>query len=568
MSVDPSAGPTPCSSDASAGPTLTAPRKPSADPAPRMAAHGRITVQTASRREAPRGQPDRELAPPRGHVSRREAIDANHREQQRQPRKRRRNLRGEAGHRPAFFQLLRHATHPVRGQARHCRAKATRQRRDDRARITLCANDQVSAPYGELIDRHIQRGTVGFAARRDIAHDADNRHGVIDERRRQTRAQGLTSTEQVSHESPVDDGHTGRELGIRADEPTASGYGNPHSIEVGGTDGPQGGRRIELAFTQHAHRRTQPCHLRGQPHRHRDAWTPGNGLALRDQLAKQLSCVPVECSAQVQVDGDELIRCESVVERDEVLQAAGQQYLRRWSGRRRSRSAREPERGGRSAVGVVRCHPTRFSAEASARRERRRAGARPTARPVSMVAAIPTPTNPTVQGNLRQPRDTHRRHRDEDGQRPASEQQAQRATRQREDQAFGNQLSEHARAGRTERATDRHLSGTVRAARSHQRGNVRTGDEQRQHRCSEERLKRCAHVGDIRSLCDRRPTRSARHVDSDLRQRRELRARALDRRLASKPSRSCSARGRCLRVRSPSTAATPRLRSGSHDAKA
>ena len=51
-SVGISAGPTPCSIDASV-PTLSAPDA-SAVPAPRMTAHGRITVQSASRAEAPR----------------------------------------------------------------------------------------------------------------------------------------------------------------------------------------------------------------------------------------------------------------------------------------------------------------------------------------------------------------------------------------------------------------------------------------------------------------------------------------------------------------------------------
>ena len=64
---------------------------------------------------------------------------------------------------------------------------------------------------------------------------------------RQTRAQGLTSTEQVSYESPVDDAHTGSVLGIRVAEPAAGGYRNPCSVEVVGTDGPQAGSRIDTA---------------------------------------------------------------------------------------------------------------------------------------------------------------------------------------------------------------------------------------------------------------------------------------------------------------------------------
>src|SRR5262245_46593398 len=102
----------------------------------------------------------------------------------------------------------------------------------------LSADDQISARYGELIDRHIQCGTIGFAARRDIAHDANNRHCVLDERRRKARAQSLTSTEQVSYESPVDDAHTRSVLRIRVAELTTSSYRNPYRVEVGGTDRP------------------------------------------------------------------------------------------------------------------------------------------------------------------------------------------------------------------------------------------------------------------------------------------------------------------------------------------
>ena len=112
----------------------------------------------------------------------------------------------------------------------------------------------------------------------------------------------------------------------------------------------------------------------------------------------------------------------------------------------------------------------------------------------------PDAENPAIEGDLRQPRDTHRRHCDQDGDRPASEQQAQRTTGQRKDQAFGDQLSEYPCAGRTERAADRHFSGTVRAACPYQRGHVRTGDEQRQQRCREERLNSCDHVAHVRSL--------------------------------------------------------------------
>ena len=37
----------------------------------------------------------------------------------------------------------------------------------------------VPFPYWELLDRHVQRRTVGFAGWRDIPDDADNSQGVL-----------------------------------------------------------------------------------------------------------------------------------------------------------------------------------------------------------------------------------------------------------------------------------------------------------------------------------------------------------------------------------------------------
>ena len=440
-SVGTSAGPTPCSSDASAGPTLTAPTMPSAVPAPRMTAHGRITVQNASRGEAPRANltaSSRHRADTspvvRPYTPIIESSNAN-------PA----NVAATCVVKRVTARLSStpSTTRRTRSAARYgavC-TNATRERRDHRPRIALCAGDQVPFPYWELLDRHVQRGTVGFAGWRDIPDDADNGQGVLTEGRRQPRGQRRAPAEEVAHKGRVHDGHPRSELRIRAHEPPASRDGNPHCIEVGGTDGSPGGRRIELTFTPHTHRRPQACHLRGQPHRHRDSLNARQCLALRDQLPKQLSSVSAECAAQVQVDGDELVHRESVVERDEVLQAAGQQSCADGQDDGdRDLYENQHAPAARSWRRALPPHAAQGRRSSQAREAEGRCDADSQAGQHS--GGQPDAENPAIEGDLRQPRDTHRRHCDQNGDRPASEQQAQRTTGQRKDQAFGDQLSD------------------------------------------------------------------------------------------------------------------------------
>jgi hypothetical protein len=163
--------------------------------------------------------------------------------------------------------------------------------------VTLCADKKMPSAYGKLIDRHIQRRTIRFASRRDVGHDADDGHHIADERCRQADSDGLPSAEQVAHEGPVHDGHARSAVGISAGELTAGSNGDPDGIEVIATDRPQSRWRTQRPFTQHAHRRAQACHLRGESHRYRHRLDARKHLAVCNQLPKQLSSVPMERSA-------------------------------------------------------------------------------------------------------------------------------------------------------------------------------------------------------------------------------------------------------------------------------
>ena len=122
-----------------------------------------------------------------------------------------------------------------------------------------CAGDQVPFPYRRTArsprTRRDGRVRPAGVTSRD---DADNGQGLLTEATSSAARPAPDAAEQVAHEGRVDDGHPSK-LRIRADEPSASRDGNPHRIEVGGTDGSPGGRRIELTFTPHTHRRTQAC---------------------------------------------------------------------------------------------------------------------------------------------------------------------------------------------------------------------------------------------------------------------------------------------------------------------
>jgi hypothetical protein len=140
-----------------------------------------------------------------------------------------------------------------------------------------------------------------------------------------------------------------------------------------------------------------------------------------------------------------------------------------------------------------------------------------------------------VDRNAVQPRQIRRRQRDEQGQTLEREEHTHRAARDRQEQRFGEELTDKPTARRAERAAHRELALAQGEPREHQVRDVRARDEQQKPDCAEQDQQRRSRFardrflkGDDESITEEVVALLARFVMNATRDRADVAIRLLD----------------------------------------